>query len=129
MPDDPISNQINRIGHRRLAGCAIKFLALLALGCVVLGITVRRTHDPGIRLAVALGISGLLFGFYASLLSPRAAKFLTRVFVLLPLVVTLTVFAYRTLFGRAEELPLRLVLAPLALALGFLIGRGRRTSA
>jgi uncharacterized membrane protein YhaH (DUF805 family) len=123
---DPISNQIDRIGERRLAGCAIRFLALVVLGCVVLGITVRRTHDPGVRLAVALGVSGLLFGFYTFCLSARAAGFLTRVFVLLPLVVSLLVFAYRTLFGRSEELPLRLVLAPLALALGFLIGRGRR---
>ena len=63
-----------------------------------------------------------------STLTPGARRFLTRVFVLLPLVVSLLVFAYRTLFGRVEELPLRLVLAPLALALGFLMGRGRHSS-
>lgn len=123
--DGPIPDQISGIGDRRLAGRAIKFLALLVLGCTALAVTVRRTGDPGARLAAALGLSGLVFGFYVSCLSARAARFLTRVFVLLPLVTAVVVFAYRTLMGRSEELPLRLALAPLALAAGFLIGRGR----
>ena len=126
--NDPIPNQIDSLGDRRLAGCAVKAIVLFVLGCLALGFTAKRTHDAGIRLAVALAMSGLLFGFAASGLTPRAREFLTRVFVLLPLVVTLLLFAYRTLFGRSEELPLRLVLAPLALAVAFLIGRGRRTS-
>ncbi len=126
MMNDPIPNQIARIGDRRLAGCAVKFLMILTAGCIGLAIAIKRTHDPGIRLAVALAVSGFVFGFAASGLSPKAGKLLARVFVILPLVVSLLLFAYRTLFGRAEELPLRLVLAPLALALCFLIGRGRR---
>ena len=113
------------MGDRRLAGCAGKAVALFAIGLLALGITVRHTQDVGTRLAVALAVSGLLFGFYTSALAPAARKLLTRVFVLLPLVVAILLFAYRTLFGRVEELPLRLVLAPLALAAGFLIGRGR----
>ena len=125
MNDDPLPNQIDSIGDRRLAGCAAKALVFFVLGCLALGFTAKRTHDAGIRLAVALGMSGLVIGFAASGLTPRARGFLTRVFVLLPLVVSLLMFAYRTLFGRSEELPLRLVLAPLALAIGFLIGRGK----
>jgi len=126
MTDEPIADQIDRLGNRRLAGCAIKFLALIVLGCIALGVTIRHTRDAGTRLAVALAVSGLLFGFCTSTLTPAARKLLTRVFVLLPLVVAILLFAYRTLFGRAGELPLRLVLAPLALALGFVMGRGRR---
>ncbi|MGB9620643.1 MAG: hypothetical protein ACPL7K_09545, partial [Armatimonadota bacterium] len=104
MPDHLIPNQISRMGDRQLAGRAGKFLALVVLGCAALGVTVRKTTDPGARLAVAFGVSGLIFGFYVSCLSARAGKFLTWVFVLLPLVTTLVVFAYRTLLGHSVEL-------------------------
>ncbi|MCX8053105.1 MAG: hypothetical protein N3B12_04805 [Armatimonadetes bacterium] len=116
------------MGDRRLAGCAVRFLAAFVLCCVFLAVVTRRTSDPGFRLSAALGMTGLLFGFVASALTTRAAKLLTRVFVLLPLAVASVLFAYRTLFDRVDELPLRLVLAPLALALGFMVGRGRRIS-
>ena len=46
MPNDPIINQIENVGASRLAGCAVKFAILFALGCLALGITVKRTHDP-----------------------------------------------------------------------------------
>jgi len=128
MNHDPIANQIEGIGYRRLAGRAGRFVAVFLAGCVLLGWVVRHTRDKGIRAAVALALCGLLFGYASSVLATSSRKLLIRVFVLVPLVVSLSMFAFRTLFGRAEELPLRLVLAPLALALGFLLGVGRRFS-
>jgi uncharacterized membrane protein YhaH (DUF805 family) len=123
--NDPIEHQIDSIGDRQLVTCAVWFAALFAGAVVALAVTFKRSHDSGVRLAVVLGMSGLIFGFAASALAPQARKLLARVFVLLPLVVSLALFANRTLLGRAEELPLRLVLAPLALTAGFLVGRGR----
>ena len=96
------------------------------IGCAVLGFTTRSTRDPGIRFAVALGLCGIPFGFYVSFLSTKARKFLSAFFVSFPLATTLVLYVSRTLLGWSEELPLRLVLAPLAFAGGFLIGRIRQ---
>ncbi len=125
MPKDPIPNQIDRIGNRRLAGCTAKFAALLLVGIGVLAVTTRTTRDPGTRFAVAVGLCGLLFGFYVSLLSTWASRVLSWFFVLFPIAATLVMYVCRTMLGWSDELPLRLVLAPLAFAAGFLVGKGR----
>lgn len=126
MSTDPIPDQISRMGDRRLAGCAAKFMALVALGCLALGLTIRRTKDPGTRLAVAVGLCGVVFGFYVSFHARRASRFLTGFFIAFPVACTFVLYICRTLLGWSEELPLRLVLAPLAFAGGFLLGRSRR---
>ena len=126
MNNDPIPNQIEGIGNRRLLGCAAKFALAVLVGGVVLGLVARDTHNRALTGAVALALSGLLFGFATSVLTPAMRKLLRTVFVVFPLVATLMMFAFRTLFGRQAELPLLAVVAPLAFTAGFLIGQFKR---
>ena len=125
---DPIANQIEGIGNRRLLGCAAKFALAVLVGGVVLGLVARNTHDRPLTGAVALALSGLLFGFATSFLTPAMRKLLRTVFVVFPLVATLVMFAFRTLFGWQSELPLLAVVAPLAFSAGFFIGQVKWTS-
>ncbi len=123
---DPISNQIEGIGNRRLLGCAAKFALAVVLGGVVLGWVARDAHNKALTGAVALALSGLLFGFATTVLTPEMRKLLRTVFVVVPLVAAFAMFASRTLFGWQAQLPLLGVLAPLAFTAGFLIGQFRR---
>lgn len=127
MSQDRIPTQIDSIATRRFLGCLLRFALVFVLGLVTFALLVKHSHDRGTRAAAAFAFGGLVFGFAGSMLTSQSRKLLAGAFVLLPLVVTLILFAFRTLFGMSNALPLSLVLAPLALSAGFLIGQTRRS--
>ena len=127
MSENRIPTQIDRIATRRFLGCMLRFAVVFVLGLVAFALLVKHSHDRGARAAAAFAFGGLVFGFTASMLTSQSRKLLAGAFVLLPLVVALVLFAFRTLFGMSDALPLGLVLAPLALSAGFLIGQARRS--
>ena len=121
--DDRITNQIEGLGNKRLLGCACWWMVLMLVGSTVLGLVIRHTSDKPIRTGVVLAFSGLLFGSATSILTNVTRRFLKTVFVVFPLVMAFVMFALSTLFGYAENLPLRMVVAPLSLTAGFLLGQ------
>ena len=66
MNNDPIANQIDGIGSRRLLGCLVRTPLALVLGGTFLGLVARHAHNRILTGAVALALSGLLFGFATS---------------------------------------------------------------
>jgi len=126
MHTDPIKNQIENIGNRRLLGCAVRF-ALIVVACVVILVLIAKRPDgKPLYGAAAMGMCGLLFGFATSMLTERFRRFLKIVFVVIPIAITIGLFVARTVFGYARDLPLFSVLTPLFFSTGFLIGGIRR---
>ena len=122
MNDEPIANQIENIGIRRLAGCACLWAVIVLIGGVILGLVVKHTPDKSIRAAAAFAVSGLLIGIVTSVLAASSRKIMLAVFLLFPIAMSIAMFLSRTMLGSSDTLPLRLVVAPLFLAAGFLFG-------
>ena len=127
MNDDPIANQIENIGIRRLAWWACFWVVMVLIGGVILGLVVKHTSDMSTRAAIALAVSGLLIGVVTSILAASSRKIMLIVFLLLPLIMSLIMFVYRTMLGSSEALPLRMIIAPLFLTAGFLVGQFSRS--
>ena len=126
MNDDPIANQIENIGIRRLAGWACFWVVVVLIGGVILGLVAKHTSDKSTLAAVAFAVSGLLIGVVTSILAASSRKIMLTLFLLLPLVMSLIMFVYRTMLGSSEALPLRMIIAPLFLTAGFLVGQFSR---
>ncbi len=125
MNNDPIANQIEGIGNRRLLGCLVKFMLALVIGGVVLGLVARHAHNRILTGAVALAFSGLLFGFATSFLTFQMRKLLVTVFTVLSLAAALAIFASRALFDWESKLPLVVVFVPLIFPAAFALGQVR----
>ena len=127
MSDDPIRNQIEGLGYRRLAGCAGKFV-LVVLSCAfVIGLFAKHT-SKGVSLCVLWLASGLALGFATSILTPIARRILLTSFVFLGVVPFLWMFIMRTTLGASRELALLEAVSPLMLPGGYVLGGvvGRR---
>lgn len=130
MPDhERIHNQIEALENKHIIGCAIQWLMLLLIGTFTLAFLLKHTHDKAIRVAIAFGFTGLLLGFATSFLTCTSRKLLMSVFTFIPLALSLGMFIFRTLFDCADKFPLKLVITPLFITAGFLLGqlRTRRT--
>ena len=122
MNNDPIERQIEDLGNRRLAGCACWWAGVVLIGGFVLGLVAKHVRDKPTCAAVAFAVSGLLLGYVTSILASGSRKIVLMAFVVLPLVLSLGLFSFRTVLGYTHALPLRLTIAPLFLAAGFLAG-------
>lgn len=127
MENNRIPNQIDSVATRRFAGCLGKLALVFAAAMAVLALVLRHSPDKPTRTAVALAVSGVVFGFGTSILTARSRVVLRNAFVVFAALAALAMFVFRTLFGYAEAFPLRLVLAPLFLPAGYLLGQiGRK---
>lgn len=125
--NERIANQIEGLGDRRLLGCFMKTLLILALGGIVLHMVVRQSEDTAKNLAVMLAISGLVMGYATSYLDPRMRTVLKVVMATVPLAATFVMFVMRTVLGWSNDLPLLMTLAPLVFGIAFLIGQLRQS--
>lgn len=121
--NERIANQIEGLGDRRLLGCFMKTLLILALGGIVLHMVVRQSEDTAKNLAVMLAISGLVMGYATSYLR----TVLKVVMATVPLAATFVMFVMRTVLGWSNDLPLLMTLAPLVFGIAFLIGQLRQS--
>ena len=126
MNNEPIERQIEGLGDRRLLGRAVATALVVAAGGVAYRLVVGHSEDAPTRAAAALAVSGLLFGFATSSLAAKMRRLLTVALVVLPLAVSVCLFALRTVLGWSAELPMRLVAAPVCLSAGFVIGHFTR---
>lgn len=101
--NERIANQIEGLGDRRLLGCFMKTLLILALGGIVLHMVVRQSEDTAKNLAVMLAISGLVMGYATSYLDPRMRTVLKVVMATVPLAATFVMFVMRTVLGWSND--------------------------
>jgi uncharacterized membrane protein (UPF0136 family) len=113
---DPIQRQIEDIGAWRL----LRKVALLVGAFALVLVTAADMDNRYDRAALAFFCAGVVLGFVVSYLAPRARKVVAVAFVSVPVLLSLWLFVGRTLLGGSHKLPLRMVVAPLAFAAGFL---------
>lgn len=122
MSEDPIRDQIEGLGYRRLAGCFGRF-ALMVLACgVAVGLAAKHA-SVGTALSALCLITGVLLGFATSILASSARKALLLSFAIFGAALFLVMFAMRTLFGASQEYALLETTAPLLLPVGYVIGQ------
>lgn len=112
--------------NQRLLGCMLKWAAMFVAGIIALAIVMGASPNQSLRAAAAFAFTGLVLGFSTSFLTIGARRFLLVTFIAVPIVVSLVMFAMRTVLGYTDEYPLRLVVSPIFLSAGFVVGQVRK---
>lgn len=124
--NDPIIHNIENIGNQRLLGCLLKWAMMFIVGAIALTLAMVAAPNQSFRATAAFAFTGLVLGaFSASFLTAGARRFLLVTFVTVPIVITLAMFVMRTILGHIDQYPLRLVISPLFLSAGFVVGQVR----
>jgi hypothetical protein len=103
----------------------VKIGLVLVLGGVVLGLVARHAHNRILTGAVALMLSGLLFGFATSFLTFRMRKLASTAFLISAIAASLAILIARTCCGWESKLPLEVVFVPFVFPIAFKLGQAK----